>query len=241
MASPTTSPNIPTGLSHSRSLSNSSQTSSRSTTPQALGDENYDPGSLQQHFGDAHGNIISAPAPTTSTFPTGRTVAPGPSEELVTPRQLKAHLRSLTPLQPIDTNITFSEQTASGSSSPQKKDNWSFMPTLTGTKGAAQTAPARGLAGWFSNTSTSSVDSADPSTSTTVSASGKLRSMPPPPAPIPKPASATKSKFSFFGPKFAQPITPTAHNDDEDDPLLTLTLSDALTPTPHDPFSPASS
>ncbi|KFY58597.1 hypothetical protein V496_06058, partial [Pseudogymnoascus sp. VKM F-4515 (FW-2607)] len=37
-----------------------------------------------------------------------------------------------------------------------------------------------------------------------------------------------------------QPVTPTAY-EDEDDPLLSLSLSIALTPTPHDPFSPASS
>jgi hypothetical protein len=115
------------------------------------------------------------------------------------------------------------------------------MPVLTGTKGPAQTTHARGLAGWFNNTSTPSIESADLSTSTTVSASGKLRSMPTPVAPTPKPASATKSKFSFFAPRSAQAATPTAYDNDDDDPLLNLSLSTALTPTPHDPFSPASS
>ncbi|KFZ16225.1 hypothetical protein V501_02316 [Pseudogymnoascus sp. VKM F-4519 (FW-2642)] len=239
MAFSTSTPNIPTGLSHCRSLSNSSQTSSRNTTPQAWSDENYDSSSLQQHFGDAHGNIISTPAATTTTLPLGRNVAQAHnSEEPVTPRQLKAHLRSLTPLQPIDTNITYSGRTTPGAGSPQKQENGGSMPTLTGTKGPAQTAPARGLAGWFSNTSTPSLESADLPTSTTVSAAGKLRNMSIPVAPT---ASATKSKFSFFSPKPAQPATPIAYEHDDDDPLLNLSLSTALTPTPHDPFSPASS
>ncbi|OBT78516.1 hypothetical protein VF21_01042 [Pseudogymnoascus sp. 05NY08] len=239
MASSASTPNIPTGLSHCRSLSNSPQTSSRSTTPQAWSDENYDSGSLQQHFGDAHGNIISTPAATTTTLPFGRNVAQSHnSEEPVTPRQLKAHLRSLTPLQPIDTNITYSGRTTPGEGSPQKQENGGPMPALTGTKGPAQTAPARGLAGWFSNTSTPSIESADLSTSTTVSAAGKLRNMS---IPVATTASATKSKFSFFSPKPTQPVTTTAYDDDDDDPLLNLSLSTALTPTPHDPFSPASS
>ncbi|ELR09486.1 hypothetical protein VC83_00596 [Pseudogymnoascus destructans] len=238
MASSASTPNILTGLSHCRSLSNSVQTSSRSTAPQAWSDENYDSGSFQQHFGDAHGNIISTPVATTTTFPFGRNVAQShSSEELVTPRQLKAHLRSLTPLQRIDTNITYSGRTTLGTGSPQKQENGGAMPTLTGTKGPAQTAPARGLTGWFSNTCTPSIESSDLSTPTTVSAAGKLRNMSIPVAPT---ASATKSKFSFFSPKPAQPATPTAY-DDDDDILLNLSLSTALTPTPHDPFSPASS
>ncbi|KFX92793.1 hypothetical protein O988_07123 [Pseudogymnoascus sp. VKM F-3808] len=235
MASSTTSPNIPTGLSHCRSLSSSSsQIPSRSATPQAWSDENYDSSSLQQQCGDTHGNTIIAPAATTTPSPFERNVAQSNSEELVTPRQLKAHLRSLTPLQPIDTNTTYSERTTTGASSPKKQENWGFMPTLTGTKGPSQTTPARGLAGWFSNTSTPSIESAEPSTSTTVSAAGKLHSMP-------KPTSATKSKFSFFAPKPAQAAPSNDYDDDDDDPLLTLSLSNALTPTPHDPFSPASS
>ncbi|KFY88452.1 hypothetical protein V500_06340 [Pseudogymnoascus sp. VKM F-4518 (FW-2643)] len=241
MASSTTSPNIPTGLSHCPSLSNTSQTSSRSATPQAWSDENCDSGLLHQHFGDAHGNIISAPAAITTTFPFGRNVAQSHGEELVTPRQLKAHLRSLTPLQPIDTNITYSERTTPRAGSPLKQENMGSMPALTGTKGPAQTTPARGLAGWFSNKPTPSIESADLTTSTTVSASGKLSNMPSSVAPTPQPASAAKSKFSFFAPKPAQPATPAAYDDDDDDPLLTLSLSTALTPTPHDPFSPASS
>ncbi|KFX98842.1 hypothetical protein V490_02076, partial [Pseudogymnoascus sp. VKM F-3557] len=157
MASSTTSPNKPTGLSHCRSLSSSSQTSSRSATPQAWSDENYDSSSLQQQRGDTHGNTIIAPAAITTPSPFERNVAQSNSEELVTPRQLKAHLRSLTPLQPIDTNITYSEWPTTAPSSPKKQENWGFMPALTGTKGPAQTTPARGLAGWFSNTSTPSI------------------------------------------------------------------------------------
>ncbi|KFY23761.1 hypothetical protein V493_05657 [Pseudogymnoascus sp. VKM F-4281 (FW-2241)] len=241
MASSTTSPNIPTGLSHCRSLSSSSQTSSRSATPQAWSDESYDSGLLQQHFGDVHGEIISAPAATSIKFPFGRNIAQSHGEDPVTPRQLKAHLRSLTPLQPIDTNLTYSERTTPGAGSPQKQDNGDSMSALAGTKGPAQTISARGLVGWFSNSSTPSIESAEPSTSTTVSASGKLRNVPTPAAPVPKPASATKSKFSFFAPKPAQPAVPTAYDGDDEDPLLTLSLSTALTPTPHDPFSPASS
>ncbi|OBT50905.1 hypothetical protein VE04_09090 [Pseudogymnoascus sp. 24MN13] len=216
MASSTSTPNIPTGLSHCRSLGNSSQTSSRNTTPQAWSDENYDSGSLQQHFGDAHGNIISTPAATTTTLPFGRDVVQAhSSEEPVTPRQLKAHLR--LPTEARERGL-------------HAHAHWNQGARPKRTRSRSRR--------WFSNTSTPSLESADLPTSTTVSAAGKLRNMSIPVAPT---ASATKSKFSFFSPKPAQPATPTAYGDGDDDPLLNLSLSTALTPTPHDPFSPASS
>lgn len=212
---------------------------------------------IQNQFDD----IIAPPAPATFiNRPLGRNIPLSQDDEPATPRQPRTHQRSLTALLPFRTSRTNSEspQRSPQRSPVKEKQDFDFMPTLTGdTHGQIKIADKSkgGLSGWFTGSSAPvavglPIDEFEetitmaPSLQSTRGTS-QLRRRPTITAletaqHLPtKPMTASTSRFAFFSPKITAPVQHQIPAELSDD-LLTLDIRSALFPAgENDPFSPS--